>query len=219
MIGSPFEDTPSIDGGSITVIYGKPAGLDLGDTQGFVQTVGSPSEPSDRFGEALAAGDFDGNGRMDLAVGTPNETIAFEEATGYVNLFRGTPSGLVEDDGYGGLALENKVEAGTEIGASLAAGDLDGDGDDELVVGSPDAFGPGRLFVQLGTSSGLSSSAMLYDLAPVGEPTPLDSIGDYGGLAMGDVDGDDDLDLGVGVPNQTTSERFASGAVMVLDLF
>ena len=43
--------------------------------------VPDSSEPGDNFGHALAAGDFDGDGVADLAIGAPNEDFAVAATT------------------------------------------------------------------------------------------------------------------------------------------
>ncbi len=43
-------------------------------------------EAGDFFGDALAAGDFDGDGDSDLAVGVPRETIGDIADAGAVNM-------------------------------------------------------------------------------------------------------------------------------------
>src|SRR4051794_23834841 len=51
---------------------------------------GGVDEPGDRFGSALAAGDFDGDGVADLAVGTPGEAPGKAPAGGAVTILRGS---------------------------------------------------------------------------------------------------------------------------------
>jgi FG-GAP repeat len=72
--------------------------------QFFTQnTLGSPAETGDQFGTALAAGDFNGNGRDDLAIGVPLEDVlvdrgggVFENVVnaGEVGVLYGSSSGL-----------------------------------------------------------------------------------------------------------------------------
>ena len=73
-IGIPGEGHSS---GAIVVLYGSPTGLfdKFGTyfTQGAI--LGQFVESGDRFGEALAAGDFNGDGRDDLAIGVPGEAV------------------------------------------------------------------------------------------------------------------------------------------------
>ncbi|GMA88348.1 hypothetical protein GCM10025868_35980 [Angustibacter aerolatus] len=65
-------------------------------SQASTGVVGTP-EAGDGFGSALAAGDFDGDGRRDLAVGVPGEDIGsgagYVTDAGSVQVLRGTTSG------------------------------------------------------------------------------------------------------------------------------
>ncbi|HEX6569407.1 MAG TPA: FG-GAP repeat protein, partial [Acidimicrobiales bacterium] len=57
--------------------------------------VGGSAEDADQFGSALAAGDVDGDGSADLAVGAPFEAVGAVDAAGAVNVLPGsTPGGL-----------------------------------------------------------------------------------------------------------------------------
>ena len=150
VIGVPNEDlglVDKLDAGVIHFVPGFPTiGLDAGnaivisqDTSG----IGGGAESNDQFGRALAAGDFNGNGQPDLAVGVP-----FEDLTNNTEADAGAVNVLFDFNGSGFDASESQfvsqanlpnvaVEAGNRFGWALAAGDFDGDGRDDLAIGVP----------------------------------------------------------------------------------
>ena len=129
-----------LSGGSDDV---QSAGTD--DLATFVDPTGER-----RFGHDLAVGDFDGDGRADTAVGGPDYDIATElvydlTGLGYVAMFADPVGGLVVDSDADTVAqatesdtLPSHISGKAQLffGASVAAGDLNGDGYDDLVVGA-----------------------------------------------------------------------------------
>src|ERR1044072_7832963 len=119
------------------------------------------AEPDDFFGFSFAAGDFDRDGRADLAVGHPFETLAGPE-TGAVTILMGTANGLSNAEGIAN-ARDRIITAGpagfpgdlTEAGKwfsfALAGGDFDADGHADLAIGAPREDVDG--FVNVGTET------------------------------------------------------------------
>jgi hypothetical protein len=161
-VGVPREDVGAIvDAGVVHVFYGSNANdAPLGFTApGFPFPVpqlwhqSSPSvndvaETSDRFGAALAAGNFNGDAFADLAIGVPLEDTSIRDV-GAVNVIYGSAAGLSAtarpdqlitqngiDRGAGG-DIHDQEEADDRFGWSLAAANFDEKGFDDLAVGAP----------------------------------------------------------------------------------
>jgi Ca2+-binding RTX toxin-like protein len=154
------------EAGKAAVIFGKASGFGpidlatLSATDGFMIN-GSAGE---RAGTSVsAAGDVNGDGFADIIIGAPladgggtdagNAYVIFGKASGFGTINLAT---LAETDGFvirGGAAGD---QAGTSVSA---AGDLNGDGFDDLIVGAPlgDAGGAsaGQAYVIYGFAPGL----------------------------------------------------------------
>ncbi len=126
------------------ILFSDGSGPAAADRQIWTQNspvIEDDGEPDDRFGEVLAAGDFDDDGCDDLAIGVPREDFDAGLSVGAVHVLYGSELGLTGDDDdffHQGLASINGLaEAGDRFGAALAVGDFDDDGIDDLAIGSP----------------------------------------------------------------------------------
>ncbi|MET9442394.1 FG-GAP-like repeat-containing protein [Streptomyces sp. NPDC006610] len=136
VVGTPLEDVGGdTDGGSVTILWGGSSGLSGGTV------IGDPNASGhDRFGQSLAVGDFTGDGRTDLAVGSTGKDVW---------IFKG---GFTKSGGAAGkLRFDAKIESGAypRGAVELAAGDFDDDRVDDVVVGSSTGN-----FVHRGTPTG-----------------------------------------------------------------
>lgn len=222
-VGVPGEDVGRrVDAGAVQVILGSASGPTTAGDQVWHQNrpgVRGVAERGDRFGAALASGDFDSDGFADLAIGVPGESIRGRRA-GAVHVLYGSPRGLtaagdqVWHQNTRGVPGGN--QSGDQFGATLAAGDFDADGDADLAIGVPgeDHHGyrsAGRVLVLLGSARGLTTSgAQLWDESSAGiagDPASMDRFGAV--LAAGDVDDDgrDDLAIATGVARDSSALR------------
>lgn len=131
-IGVPFEDRAGADSGVVHVLDGSPTGLRASGSQLWHQDspgIADRAEAGDHFGKALAAGDYDGDGHADLAIGAPYESRGVNRS-GVVHVLRGSGRGLTargsqlwHQDAPG---VRERSEERDQFGQSLAAGDFDG---------------------------------------------------------------------------------------------
>jgi plastocyanin len=234
-VGAPGQTADGIAGsGTVSVLYGSESGVTPAGHQQWHQntaTVRGKSEVGDQFGTALAAGDFDGDGADDLAVGAPGESIDSADEAGAVSVLYGAADGLQavspNDDMWhqNSAAVRGKVEVGDQFGSALAAGDFDGDGEDDLAVGTPgesidSADEAGAVSVLYGAADGLQADSPNDDMwhqnktKVKGEAEVGDQFGTA--LAAGDFDGDGEDDLAVGTPGESIDSTDEAGAVSVL---
>jgi hypothetical protein len=126
-IGALFEDIGGVpSAGAVNVLYGSAGGLTGTGSQLFWQGapgVAGVPEVDDLFGSALSAGDFNNNGRADLAVGVRGEAIGTAEGAGAVNVLYGSAGGLTATGSQlfwqGAAGVAGTAEADDSFGAAL----------------------------------------------------------------------------------------------------
>ena len=219
VLGAPAGISP----GYVYVVFGKVGGFGTGvnlatldGTNGF-RLQGEVG--MSYTGIAVSsAGDFNGDGFTDLIIGA-DRTSFNGSYSGSAYIYFGKGDGFagastLSPDGYGAMRLDG--ETSTRAGVSVAsAGDVNGDGYDDVIVGAPYAFG-GMTFVVYGRpSDGLGTVSMLFMDGTNG--FTISNGGDQVGVsvsAAGDINGDGKGDLIIGVP-RTSEFGFATGSAYV----
>ncbi|MFN0150428.1 MAG: FG-GAP repeat protein [bacterium] len=182
-----------------------------------------------RTGSALAAGDFDGDGIGDIAVGSPRaEVRAYDsEHVGAIHLlFGGADFRDRHADGLTNAATKIRgTREGQGVGGFMASGDFNGDGKSDLLVGSPWTTESDSLLTEGGAAYLILGRARGEFPAELLLPDSADAVfvpGDRGvhlgeGVALGDFDGDgrDDAAIGALHANGPDGVRIRAGAVYV----
>jgi len=174
-VGLPHASAPKTGGGTVAnvglVLYlDYDPGLDS-FSGGYYKDYGADvpaSEANDQFGWSLAAGDFDHDGYLELAVGSPYENTESPSTvdSGQVSVFAGSQYGPV----IGLPAVWTALDApqnDCEFGYALATTDFDHDGYVDLAIGEPGRTlstlaRAGRVLAIYGSSTGLTPAGSQF---------------------------------------------------------
>jgi hypothetical protein len=228
--------------GSVAVVYGQnaadPTDVDLANITGSQATRGMLIDGGaalDQAGYSTTIGDFNGDGISDVAVGSATSDHNGRTDSGSEDVVYGqnTPdptdvdlSGITAGDASRGMEIDGAA-AGDEAGFSSSAGDVNGDGIDDIVIGAPGADNNGR---------GASGSVYVAYGQQSADPTDIDfanitgsqgsrglrtdgaAAGDEAGFSSafaGDVNGDGFGDVAVGAVLADNNGRTTSGSVYI----
>ncbi|MFM9692012.1 FG-GAP repeat protein [Streptomyces europaeiscabiei] len=121
--------------GQVVALYGSASGVTSTKRTTISQnTTGVPgdAEADDWFGWSTAYGDYNGDGFDDLAVSAPDEDVSGDTDGGTVLIVWGSAKGLSGATTIKDLAPSDH----DQWGKSLASGDFDGDGTEDLAIGN-----------------------------------------------------------------------------------
>jgi Ca2+-binding RTX toxin-like protein len=233
LIGAPLADPNGTYSGASYVVFGKASGFpvdlalsSLDGSNGF-QISGEAS--GDRCGSSVSsAGDVNGDGFADLLIGAE-----YADATGVSSgasyVVFGKASGFQADlalsslDGSNGFQISGEAASNKSGGSVSSAGDVNGDGFADLLIGAngagPNGFRSGASYVVFGKASGFAAELVVSSLdGSNGFQINGEAAFDFSGddvSGAGDVNGDGIDDLLIGAGNADPHGSY-SGASYVL---
>ncbi|MBI3447895.1 MAG: FG-GAP repeat protein [Acidobacteria bacterium] len=211
--GQSLSGTGDIDGDGVPdFIIGSP-GYDAGSRSNVGQIIAysgatltplktiTGKRPAASFGWSVAgAGDVNGDGRRDIVVGAIGATFGKRTAAGQVTIFSGRD--------FKKIGSVKGAVSNAFLGSSVAgAGDVDGDGKDEIIIGAlgSTSFG-GEIFVVSGGAHG----KVHFTLTGAAGENYGDSVAN-----AGDVDNDGLPDLIVGAWGASPNAVLHAGQALV----
>ena len=224
VIGAPN----SADGGHVYTVFGAATyaastyNLDssiIDGTQGFrIDAING----TDAMGWSVAVGDTNGDGIADIVMGSPG----YNSNTGMVSILMGkgrgswyTPMKTINLIGFNGWHMLG-INSGDKTGSSLAVGDINSDGIDDILIGAPGASPGGRLnagivYAVFGNNAAKPKDFYLSKINST-NGFEMDGVaaGDNAGtsVAVGDINGDGFGDIIIGAPGTAGSAYVVFGA-------
>jgi len=215
--------------GSSYVVYGSaaPTNIDLFNSLGVAGFRIDGAAADDRSGASVAgAGDVNGDGKADVIIGAPTAGNNGRTNSGSSYVVYGSASPTTVDLnslGAAGFRIDGAAEYNFSGSLVAGAGDVNGDGKADVIIGAPTAGNNGRDF------SG--SSYVVYGSAA---PTNIDLFNSLGAAGFridgaaeynlsgssvagaGDVNGDGKADVIIGAPDASNNGRDNSGSSYVV---
>lgn len=210
-------------------------GLRIRVLLGNVWTVGSTIVPLKftsttvtvpSFNGAITVGDFDDDGRDEIALGNPSYSQSGLPSQGSVAIMDRATNGVwstQETIRLGSFGYVGTPGDGDRLGNSMASGDFDNDGYADLAIGAHNKVvssndEAGAVLIVYGSSAGLTSARNeLFTRSNDGQPEGPETDDRFGdALAAADFTGDGPDDLAVGIRRARCPNDVRGGAVLVL---
>ncbi|MEO6255025.1 MAG: FG-GAP-like repeat-containing protein [Ferruginibacter sp.] len=189
IVGASQYDNPDSNEGAAFVYHGSAAGINP-----LYTTMSEANQPAANLGFSVdGAGDVNGDGYSDVIMGAPYfDNTESNEGAAFV--FHGSAAGINPV----AVAMMESDQVNANLGFSVAgAGDVNGDGYSDIIVGAPNFDAPqvdeGRVFIYHGSASGINVVAVTTR-----ESNQAGANLGYAVASAGDVNGDGYSDVVAG---------------------
>src|SRR5262245_61150284 len=218
IVGAEQYDLPSLSEGAAFIFLGSSTGVASGNP-GTAATVIESNQSLAELGSSVAGvGDVNGDGYGDVMVGA-SFYAAGQTKEGAAFLFLGAAGGIPSGNPTTAAAVIESNQASGNLGTVAGAGDVNGDGYDDVVVGADfydnGTTDEGAAFVFHGSADGIR------DGNPATAASQLEA--DQGGALLGtsvagagDVNGDGYADLIVGAESYDAGQTDEGAAFVFL---
>jgi hypothetical protein len=201
IVGASDYDSGSRDEGAAFVFLGGPGGIPDGGPGSASATLQGDQDDAFLGWSVAGAGDVDADGYADVIVGAPFYDRG-ESDEGLAFVFLGSASGIPSGNGLTAASHLEGDQALAFFGTSVAgAGDVNGDGFADVIVGASDydagEIDEGAAFVFLGSAGGVASAGAAGAATRLEADQPMAWLG-ASVAGAGDVDGDGFADVIVG---------------------